>query len=78
MSRDSNHAYIRKIEELLKAVFSMRSASMATSLCNKATARRGVLCTVHPGAMSGGSKPRHRKYKGLKLGGGQAYDRSSD
>jgi hypothetical protein len=21
---------------------------------------------------------RHRKYKGLKLGGGQAYDRSSD
>jgi hypothetical protein len=23
-------------------------------------------------------EPRHRKYKGLKLGGSQAYDRSSD
>jgi hypothetical protein len=26
----------------------------------------------------GQGEPRHRKYKGLKLGGGQAYDRSSD
>jgi hypothetical protein len=26
----------------------------------------------------GQGKPRHSKYKGLKLGGGQAYDRSSD
>jgi hypothetical protein len=25
----------------------------------------------------GQEEPRHRKYKGLKLGGGQAYDRSS-
>jgi hypothetical protein len=23
-------------------------------------------------------KPRHRKYKRLKLGGGQVYDRSAD
>jgi hypothetical protein len=26
----------------------------------------------------GQGEPRHRKYKRLKLGGGQAYDRSSD
>jgi hypothetical protein len=26
----------------------------------------------------GQGEPRHRKYKSLKLGGGQAYDRSSD
>jgi hypothetical protein len=26
----------------------------------------------------GPGEPRHRKYKRLKLGGGQAYDRSSD
>jgi hypothetical protein len=26
----------------------------------------------------GQGEARHRKYKGLKLGGGQAYDRSSD
>jgi hypothetical protein len=26
----------------------------------------------------GQGEPRHRKYKELKLGGGQAYDRSSD
>jgi hypothetical protein len=26
----------------------------------------------------GQGEPRHRKYKGLKLGGGQANDRSSD
>jgi hypothetical protein len=26
----------------------------------------------------GQSEARHRKYKGLKLGGGQPYDRSSD
>jgi hypothetical protein len=26
----------------------------------------------------GQSEPRHRKYKRIKLGGGQAYDRSSD
>jgi hypothetical protein len=26
----------------------------------------------------GQGEPRHRKYKPLKLGGGQAYDRSSD
>jgi hypothetical protein len=26
----------------------------------------------------GQGKPRHRKYKRLNLGGGQAYDRSSD
>jgi hypothetical protein len=26
----------------------------------------------------GQSEARHRKYKRLKLGGGQAYDRSSD
>jgi hypothetical protein len=26
----------------------------------------------------GQGKARHRKYKRLKLGGGQAYDRSSD
>jgi hypothetical protein len=26
----------------------------------------------------GQGEPRHRKYKKLKLGGGQAYDRSSD
>jgi hypothetical protein len=26
----------------------------------------------------GQGEPRHRKYKGLNLGGGQAYDRSSD
>jgi hypothetical protein len=26
----------------------------------------------------GESEARHRKHKGLKLGGGQAYDRSSD
>jgi hypothetical protein len=27
---------------------------------------------------TGQGKPRHRKYKRLKLGGGQAYDRSTD
>jgi hypothetical protein len=27
---------------------------------------------------AGQGEPRHRKYKTLKLGGGQAYDRSSD
>jgi hypothetical protein len=27
---------------------------------------------------NGQSKAKHRKYKRLKLGGGQAYDRSSD
>jgi hypothetical protein len=26
----------------------------------------------------GQGEPRHKKYKRLKLGGGQAYDRSSD
>jgi hypothetical protein len=26
----------------------------------------------------GQGEPRHKKYKTLKLGGGQAYDRSSD
>jgi hypothetical protein len=26
----------------------------------------------------GQGEPRHKKYKGLKLGGDQAYDRSSD
>jgi hypothetical protein len=26
----------------------------------------------------GKEEARHRKYKGLELGGGQAYDRSSD
>jgi hypothetical protein len=26
----------------------------------------------------GQGEPRHRKYKGLKLGGGEAYDRTSD
>jgi hypothetical protein len=26
----------------------------------------------------GQGEPRHRKYRRLKLGGGQAYDRSSD
>jgi hypothetical protein len=27
---------------------------------------------------TGQGEPRHRKYKSLKLGGGQAYDTSSD
>jgi hypothetical protein len=27
---------------------------------------------------NGQGEPRHRKYKRLKLGGGEAYDRSSD
>jgi hypothetical protein len=40
------------IEQLLEAVFFMQSAAGAASLCNIATARKGVLCEVHARAVS--------------------------
>jgi hypothetical protein len=39
---------------------------------------RNVTLTLNYVRSIGQGEARHRKYKTLKLGGGQAYDRSSD
>jgi hypothetical protein len=57
------------IIELLEAVFSVRCVPR---LCIEEQLRlRGIRGI-------GQGEARHKKYKRLKLGGGQAYDRSSD
>jgi hypothetical protein len=48
-----------------------------TKLCRQQAEVRQNHETDHVGGIGQG-EARHRKYKRLKLGGGQAYDRSSD
>jgi hypothetical protein len=48
-----------------------------TKLCR--TQAEVILNRVNPNVRGiGQGEARHRKYKRLKLGGGQAYDRSAD
>jgi hypothetical protein len=54
----------------MKAAFSVQSVPMLyTRKWNQMPLRDSNI---------GQGEPRHRKYKRLKLGGGQAYDRSSE
>jgi hypothetical protein len=79
------------IEGMLEAVFPVGSAPMlynedtsripyvydyVTKLCRRQA--EVVLNHENPNVRAiGQGEPRHKKYKRLKLGGGQAYDRSS-
>jgi hypothetical protein len=60
-----------KIEELLGEVFPMRPVPRLYVY------NEGQMRLQNPNIhLIGQGEPRHRKYKRLKLGGGQAYDRS--
>jgi hypothetical protein len=62
-----------------EAVFSTRSVPIATWCNNRRTVGRVVFCAVSAGATEGVyCTCLGEKYKRLKLGGGEAYDRSSD
>jgi hypothetical protein len=74
------------MEELLGEMFSMQPVPMLYNdeqprLPTKLCRQQAEVIQNHENANVrniGQGEPRHRKYKRLKLGGGQAYDRSSD
>jgi hypothetical protein len=66
----------------LEAVFSMGSAPrLYHAIDSSKQFKQAEVIQNHENANVsniGQGEPRHRKYKRLKLGGGQTYDRSSD
>jgi hypothetical protein len=55
-----------------------RLAAVTQARNNRRAVRGGVFCAVRPKAIYREPKRKLQKYEILKVGGGQAYDRSSD
>jgi hypothetical protein len=69
------------IAELLEAVFSTWSDLRIKHVLRKRSRQQAEVIQNHENVNVrniGQGEGRHRKYKRLKLGGGQAYDRSND